>query len=207
MTGLTDALGAQAQVADLARHIRHSTVQLQAGPHQLGAGIAWGEDLVLTNAHVAVADSLEVIRPDLQSRRGRLVARDSKRDLALLEVGRLDLEPVTLGGSKGLRPGMLVFAVGHPFGIVGALATGIVHAVGPVPSQWIPNVMAGRLPWLQLDMTVAPGNSGGPVLDVHGEVVGITTMIAFGLALAVPGEEAFRWASHQPGRRHSERSA
>jgi len=63
------------------------------------------------------------------------------------------------------------------------------------------------LPWLLLDMEVAPGNSGGPVLDAHGEVVGITTMIAFGLALAVPGEAAFRWASHQLARRRSERSA
>ena len=86
---------------------------------------------------------------------------------------------------------MLVFAIGHPFGLVGALATGIVHAVGPAPSQWIPNAVAGRLPWLMLDMEVAPGNSGGPVLDAHGEVVGITTMIAFGLTLAVPGEAAF----------------
>jgi len=207
MTGLAAAFDAQNRLADLAERIRQSTVQLQAGPHQLGAGIAWGEDLVITNAHVAVADSLEVTRPDWQRRQGRLVARDPKRDVALLEVPRLDLAPVSLGGSARLRPGMLVFAIGHPFGLVGALATGIVHAVGPAPSQWIPNAVPGRLPWLMLDMEVAPGNSGGPVLDAHGEVVGITTMIAFGLTLAVPGEAAFRWASHQLGRRHSERSA
>jgi len=207
MTGLAAAFDAQNRLADLAERIRQSTVQLQAGPHQLGAGIAWGEDLVITNAHVAVADSLEVTRPDWQRRQGRLVARDPKRDVALLEVPRLDLAPVSLGGSARLRPGMLVFAIGHPFGLVGALATGIVHAVGPAPSQWIPNAVAGRLPWLMLDLEVAPGNSGGPVLDAHGEVVGITTMIAFGLTLAVPGEAAFRWASHQLGRRHSERSA
>jgi len=207
MTGLAAAFDAQNRLADLAERIRQSTVQLQAGPHQLGAGIAWGEDLVITNAHVAVADSLEVTRPDCQRRQGRLVARDPKRDVALLEVPRLDLAPVSLGGSARLRPGMLVFAIGHPFGLVGALATGIVHAVGPAPSQWIPNAVPGRLPWPMLDMEVAPGNSGGPVLDAHGEVVGITTMIAFGLTLAVPGEAAFRWASHQLGRRHSERSA
>jgi serine protease Do len=207
MTGLAAALDAQNRLAELAERIRQSTVQLQAGPHQLGAGIAWGEDLVITNAHVAVADSLEVTRPDWQRRQGRLVARDPKRDLALLEVPRLDLAPVSLGGSARLRPGMLVFAIGHPFGLVGALATGIVHAVGPAPAQWIPNAVAGRLPWLLLDMEVAPGNSGGPVLDAHGEVVGITTMIAFGLALAVPGEAAFRWASHQLQQCRSKRSA
>ncbi|HSR92985.1 MAG TPA: serine protease, partial [Gemmatimonadales bacterium] len=131
MTGLAAALDAQNRLSDLAERIRQSTVQLQAGPHQLGAGIAWGEDLVLTNAHVAVADSLEVTRPDWQRRQGRIVTRDPKRDVALLEVPRLDLAPGSLGGSARLRPGMLVFAIGHPFGQVGALATGIVHAGGP----------------------------------------------------------------------------
>jgi len=81
--------------------------------------------------------------------------------------------------------------------VVGALSTGIVHAVGRSLAYGAPNGSAARLPWLQLDLDVAPGNSGGPVLDAEGAVVGITTMIVAGLAFAVPGETAFRWASRR----------
>jgi serine protease Do len=92
---------------------------------------------------------------------------------------------------------MLVFAVGHPLGVVGALSAGVVHAVGMAPELASLPGPARKHRWLQLDLDVAPGNSGGPVLDVTGSVVGLTTMIVAGLALAVPGEEALRWATRK----------
>lgn len=197
MSVLATILGAQSAAAELFRRIRQSTVELRAGPQQIGAGIAWGDGLVLTNAHVATHDHPDVINWRGETRRGRLLARDPGRDLALLQVDHLDLTPVSLGRADRLRPGMLVFAVGHPLGVVGALSAGVVHAVGTAPGL-------GRLPgparshrWLQLDVDVAPGNSGGPVLDAAGTVVGLTTMIVDGLALAVPGEEALRWATRK----------
>ena len=195
MTALAAIVGAQAELATLAERIRLSTVELRAGSRQIGAGIAWGDDLVLTNAHVATLHRMEVIRSDGSARDWRLLPRDPVRDLALIKVPRLRLAPVSLGRSDRLRPGMLAFAVGHPLGVVGALSVGVVHAVGRAAAHLGPRQVLGELRWLQLDLEVAPGNSGGPVLDVEGTVVGITTMIAAGLTLAGPGEEALRWAT------------
>lgn len=197
MNALAAILDAQAAVSALSERIRQSTVELRAGPHQLGAGIAWGDGLVLTNAHVATHDRPEITNSLGVTRPGKVLARDPGRDLALLAVDRLDLTPVSLGRADRLRPGMLVFAVGHPLGVVGALSAGVVHAVGTAPELTGLPGSARRYRWLQLDLDVAPGNSGGPVLDVTGRVVGLTTMIVAGLALAVPGEEALRWATRR----------
>jgi serine protease Do len=197
MSELAAILGVQAAVSALSEKVRQSTVELRAGPRQLGAGIAWGNDLVLTNAHVATHDRPEVTTARGVTRPARLLARDPARDLALLRVDHLDLAPVSLGRADRLRPGMLVFAVGHPRGVVGALSAGVVHAVGSAPGVLAVPGPARRFRWLQLDLDVAPGNSGGPVLDAAGEVVGLTTMIVAGLALAVPGEEALRWATRR----------
>jgi serine protease Do len=197
MSGLPDVLGAQAALIALAERVLRSTVELRAAPGQHGAGIAWGEELVLTNAHVATQGRLDVTRADGSITPGQLLARDPARDLALLRVPRLGLPPVSLGRADRLRAGMLVFALGHPLGVVGALSAGVVHAVGTVPGRLGPPGRAGRFRWLQLDLEVAPGNSGGPVLDAEGSVVGITTMIVSGLTLAVPGEEALRWATRE----------
>jgi serine protease Do len=188
-------LGVQAELAALAERIRGSVVEVRCAPGQFGAGIAWGDDLVLTNAHVAALDRVTVTRPDRTSRAGRLLSRDVGRDLALVGVEGLGLTPVSLRPADRLRPGMLVFAVGHPLGVVGALSAGVVHAVGRAPAYFAPGAPGRTLEWLQLDLEVAPGNSGGPVLDVEGNVVGLTTMIAAGLTLAVPGHAAFRWAT------------
>jgi serine protease Do len=197
MSSLATILGAQDAVTQLSHRIRQSTVELRTGAHQLGAGIAWGDDLVLTNAHVATHDQPEITNSGGTTRRGRMIARDPGRDLALLRVEGLDLTPVSLGRADRLRPGMLVFAMGHPLGVVGALSSGVVHALGTAPEfAGLPGP-ARRHRWLQLDLDVAPGNSGGPVLDVTGAVVGLTTMIVGGLALAVPGEEALRWATRR----------
>jgi serine protease Do len=196
MTGFAAALGAQRELEALAERVRRSTVEVKAGPHGRGAGVAWGGDFVLTNAHVATNPSLTLVRHDGLALPGRILVRDEDRDLALIRVERLDLEPISLGHAGRLRPGMLAFALGHPLGVVGALSTGIVHAVGSAPSLFGERT-GGRLRWLQLDLEVAPGNSGGPVLDTAGTVVGITTMIVAGLTLAVPGEDTLRWATRK----------
>ena len=74
--------------------------------------------------------------------------------------------------------GALVVALGHPFGLRGMLTAGIVHALGPLS--------AGGRRWIQADLRLAPGNSGGPLADTWGHIVGLNTMIAGGLALAIP---------------------
>jgi serine protease Do len=107
------------------------------------------------------------------------VLKDPRRDLALVRIAAGGLAAAESGDANTLRPGEVVLAVGNPMGFEGALTTGVVHAVGPIRGL-------GRTRWVQADVRLAPGNSGGPLADAHGRVVGINTMIAGGLGLAVP---------------------
>jgi len=101
-----------------------------------------------------------------------VVRADDRRDLAVVVVSGDGLETAVVGDPAQLRTGELVLALGHPFGVSHALALGIVHA-------------ADRR-WIQADVRLAPGFSGGPLADAAGRVVGINAMIAHGLGLAVP---------------------
>src|SRR4029077_331135 len=103
-----------------------------------------------------------------------LVSRDTRRDLATLKIAASGLPAATPGDSSALRVGELVIAVGNPLGFIGAMTTGVVHS--------LPNGQR----WVAADVRLAPGNSGGPLADAQGRVIGINTMIAGGLALAVP---------------------
>jgi serine protease Do len=90
-----------------------------------------------------------------------------------------------------VRPGELAIAIGNPLGFVGALATGVIHAVGPLRGL-------GRQSWVQADVRLAPGNSGGPLADARGRVIGINTMVAGGLALAIPSNSVRDFLSAGP---------
>jgi serine protease Do len=107
-------------------------------------------------------------------------SEDSRRDLAALRIPTRGLPAATAGDSNALRPGELVLAVGNPLGFIGALTTGVVHAQGPLRGL-------GRQSWVQAAVRLAPGNSGGPLADAQGRVIGINTMVVSGgLALAIP---------------------
>jgi serine protease Do len=106
------------------------------------------------------------------------VRRDTHSDLALLSADGLDAPPAALAGGEP-KSGAAVIAVGNPLGFVGAVSTGFVSAVGTLRG------FGGRR-WVQADVRLAPGNSGGPLADVHGQIVGINTMVAGGMALAIP---------------------
>jgi serine protease Do len=145
-----------------------------------GSGIVWSPDgLVVTNAHVATYGKATVTLSDGRSAIARLVARDPKRDLALLRVdsGTLDgpLPTAPIGDPTTLRPGDVVLALGHPLGVPHSLALGVVHAL----------THEARAPYLAADIRLAPGNSGGPLADARGRVVGVNCMIVGGLGVAV----------------------
>jgi serine protease Do len=168
-----------AAVGDLAARLRRVTVQVCAGARSTGAGVVWRRHgLIVTNAHVATGANLEVVLPDDRATRARLVARDPERDLAALELSPGDHEPAVRADARGLRPGELVVAVGHPLGVAYAAALGLVHRP--------PTAGRGPAAWLQADIRLAPGNSGGPLADAAGRVVGINAMIVGGLGFAVP---------------------
>ena len=93
------------------------------------------------------------------------------------------LEAVTPGDSAALRAGEVVLAIGNPLGFAGALSTGVVHSVGALPGM-------GRQRWIRADVRLAPGNSGGPLANAQGRVVGINTAIVNGLGVAAPVSSA-----------------
>ena len=178
------AAAAAAMAAELAR----VTVEVRgrgrgAGGAAVGAGVIWHPDgLILTNAHVVHGD-VTVVLADGRARGARLVARDPRRDLAALVVDATGLPAAEVGDSAALRVGELVLAVGNPLGLVRALSAGLVHAVGPRA--------------IHADLRLAPGNSGGPLADARGRVVGLNAMIVGGLAVAVPSREAQRFVREQ----------
>ena len=184
-------------LSDAAAAVRSSVVQVLPGASG-GAGVVLaraGELVVVTNAHVAQGSPgqrVQVLSHRRRSYPAIIEQTDAHRDLALLRLAVRasaepgDLSPATLRDTASLRPGQLLVAVGHPFGLTNAVTAGVVHAVGPVRGAWAPRMMSRSVTWVQADIMLAPGNSGGPLVDIEGRVVGINTMVVGGLALAVP---------------------
>ena len=169
----------ESALAEVTERLARATVQVRSGGRSAGAGVVWLRGGgVITNAHVATGPAAEVVLADGRALAARLIARDPRRDLALLEVRADDLEPALRIDARGLRPGELVVALGHPLGVAYAAALGIVHRA--------PTSARGPAGWLHADIRLAPGNSGGPLADTAGRVVGINAMIVGGLGIAVP---------------------
>jgi serine protease Do len=170
---------------EVAERLRRSTVEvLLPGANAGGSGvIATPDGRIVTNAHVARAAGATVRLWDGRELPATLIARDARRDLATLQVETGEaggLPAAAFGDSNALRVGELVMAIGNPLGFIGALTTGVVHALGSLTGF-------GRQSWVLADVRLAPGNSGGPLADAHGRVIGINTMIVHGLGAAVPG--------------------
>jgi serine protease Do len=159
--------------------LQRSTVQVRSGRWGGGSGVIWSPDgLIVTNAHVAHGPRAAVELWDGRQFESDVIGADPRRDVAALRVDAHDLPAAPIGDSDALRVGQLVVAVGNPLGLSGALTVGIVHAIAPIRRN--------RQTWVQADVRLAPGNSGGPLADVQGRVLGINSMIAGGLGLAVP---------------------
>jgi serine protease Do len=173
---------------EIAEKLRRSTVQIhpQGRRGGQGSGVIWSAGgLILTNAHVARAPEAEIELWDGRRVPARVTVRDARRDLATLRIDAAPaLETATAGDSTVLRPGELVIAVGNPLGFAGALSTGVVHSIG---RQWIYS-----------DVRLAPGNSGGPLADASGRVVGINTAIVNGLGAAIPSAAVLDFVRNGP---------
>ncbi len=174
--------------------LRRSTVQIHVQSEEnrcAGSGIIVESEAVITNAHVIRRSrTFSVGDWDGAKLPARLVTVDSRRDLALLAVPGLNGAPVTFGDSRLVKSGMPVAALGHPLGFVGALSSGVIHSTPRASLH--PNGLA--LDWICADIRLAPGNSGGPLVDLNGHLLGVNTMVISGaLALAVPSRavEAF----------------
>ena len=171
-------------LGEIAERLRRSTVQVRSArrpwPGRRRPGVIASPDgRIVTNAHVA----REAAPPSsfgmaVSFRRPWWPATRAAIGNAQIEAAGLPAAP--FGDSSALRVGELVMAIGNPMGFIGALTTGVVHALGTCPGF-------GRQSWVLADVRLAPGNSGGPLADAHGRVIGINTMIVNGLGAAVPG--------------------
>jgi S1-C subfamily serine protease len=132
---------------------------------------------ILTNYHViANARQLEVTLHNRKKFRAAVVGYDKSHDLAVVQIqSDGELTPATLGESQNLMVGQKVFAIGNPFGLNGTMTRGIISSIRSVRSQ------SGAIDQaIQTDASINPGNSGGPLLNSHGDVIGINTMILTG---------------------------
>ncbi|MGC2513925.1 MAG: trypsin-like peptidase domain-containing protein [Terriglobales bacterium] len=147
------------------------------------------EGHILTNYHViAEARQVEVTLHNRKKYKASVVGVDKSHDLAIVQIKAPDLQPMTLGDSANLQVGQKVYAIGNPFGLAGTLTRGIVSSIRQV--QEPDGLVIDEA--IQTDAAINPGNSGGPLLNWHGQVIGINTMIASsvgqsaGIGFAIP---------------------
>ncbi len=135
------------------------------------------EGHILTNYHV-VGDSaqLEVTLHNKKTYKATVIGRDRAHDLAVIQIKAPEVVPVVLGESRNLQVGQKVFAIGNPFGLAGTMTRGIISSLRPIRSPEGAYIEEA----IQTDAAINPGNSGGPLLNSHGEVIGINSMIATG---------------------------
>ncbi|HTV65800.1 MAG TPA: trypsin-like peptidase domain-containing protein [Bryocella sp.] len=132
---------------------------------------------ILTNYHVVGdASQLEVTLHNKKTYRATVIGRDRAHDLAVIQIKATDLTPAVLGDSKNLQVGQKVFAIGNPFGLAGTMTRGIISSLRPIRSPEGAYIEEA----IQTDAAINPGNSGGPLLNSHGEVIGINSLIATG---------------------------
>jgi S1-C subfamily serine protease len=147
------------------------------------------EGHVLTNYHViAEARQVEVTLHNRRKYRATVVGTDRSHDLAVIQIKGPGLTPMVLGDSRNLQVGQKVYAIGNPFGLSGTMTRGIISSIRPVQEPDGMQIDEA----IQTDAAINPGNSGGPLLNWHGEVIGINTLIASsvgqsaGIGFAIP---------------------
>lgn len=159
-----------------------------------GSGfIVSADGIILTNAHV-VKDAKEVTvkLTDRREFRAKVLGSDTKTDVAVLKIDAKDLPTLSVGNTKNLKVGEWVLAIGSPFGFENTVTAGVVSAKGrSLPDD-------GYVPFIQTDVAVNPGNSGGPLINTRGEVVGINSQIYSrsggyqGVSFAIPIDVAIQ---------------
>ena len=187
---------AEDPLAEFFRRFMPDAPERERGPGQgmgLGSGFIISQDgYVLTNAHVVAGDGEVTVRLADAKRefKAKVIGADERTDVALLKIDATGLPTVKLGKSTALQPGEWVAAIGSPFGFENTITAGIISATGrSLPAETY-------VPFIQTDVAVNPGNSGGPLINLAGEVVGVNSMIYsqtggyMGVSFAIPIEVA-----------------
>jgi len=161
----------------------------------VGSGFILSADgYVMTNAHVVQgADAIYVALTDRRQYKARLIGVDKLTDVAVVKIDAKNLPTVAIGDSSQVRVGEWVLAIGSPFGLENTVTAGIVSAKSRYTGEY--------LPFIQTDVAVNPGNSGGPLIDLQGNVIGINSQIYsnsggfMGISFSIPIDEAMRVAN------------
>jgi len=196
MNALTDA------TVELIGSVWDSLVVVQSGRHGFGAGIIWdASGLILTNQHVAqggrrrfrpAESRLQIGLADGRKFPAQIVGRDPEIDLALLKIEAEGLPAAPIADSHALRVGEFVMAVGHPWGQRGLVTAGLISGLGRADTRG----PRGSVEIIRSDVRLAPGNSGGPLVNAAGQVIGLNTMIVGGdLGVAIPIHLAAEFAA------------
>lgn len=178
-----------------------------SGPRGAGSGIVWDAQRIITNHHVVSnLETVRIITSDDRRLDARVVRSEPRLDLALLEFDE-SLTPARVGDSSRLRVGEIVFALGHPWGQPWVVTAGVVSGLGEtmMPDRGMPGPRgdthgSGRpREWIRTDAQLRPGNSGGALLNVHGEVIGVNAMVWHGdLGVAIPSQVVTNWLHSAP---------
>lgn len=182
-------------LAEMIEQAQASVVQVRRGDRGAGTGVIWqAKGGIITNHHV-IAHAGSKILVELRDGRtleARIVDSDPTLDVALLDVPADDLTAVPFADSSKLRVGELVFAIGNPWGQRGVVTAGIVSALSKVKMR----NSNRQLEYIKSDVRLAPGNSGGPLLNAQGHVIGINAMIMGGdLSVAIPSNVVSNWVA------------
>lgn len=181
----------------LFQHVQPGIVQVYKQERGGGTGIIWdARGYIITNNHVLGRsdDRIEVRLADGRTLPARVLQRNPELDLAQIKVSGENLTSLAIGDSSHLRVGEWVFAIGHPWGQRWSITAGIMSTMSSVK-------LAGGVTtsYIKSDVLLAPGNSGGPLLNAEGQVVGINAMIFGGdLSISIPSKEVQTWLNSLP---------
>src|SRR5258708_25331876 len=180
--------------------VQPSIVQVCTEGRGDGTGVIWHDDgHIITNNHVVPDNkaTIQVLLSDGRTLDARVLDRNPRLDLALLKVNAENLKALLNSDSSHLRIGEWVFAIGHPWGQRWVVTAGIVSSISSVK---LSESLTAQ--YIKSDVRLAPGNSGGPLLDAEGKVVGINAMIFGGdLSVAIPSNVFNTWLAGLPNQR------
>ncbi|MEQ8676447.1 MAG: trypsin-like peptidase domain-containing protein [Aggregatilineales bacterium] len=201
------------EMATIASTTQRALVQITDGQNSIGSGTIWHSDgLIITNAHVIVERAMmrrgrfgsvpvnrqrevHVVLGDGQSMPVKVLAIDEENDLAALSVDATNLPTINIGDSKQVKSGQWVMAMGHPWGVIDSITAGVVIGVGAD----LPEIATGR-EWIALNLQLRPGHSGGPLVDIDGNLIGVNTMITGPeVGFAIPSHTVKRFLKDKLG--------
>jgi serine protease Do len=199
MNGMFTPAGLDDSMAEVARRVQRSLVVVHNGRRGAGAGVVWrAGGYIVTNHHVIAHGKPVVATPDGDEHPARIVAQAPHLDLALLHVTATQLPPALIDDSRGMQVGQLVFAIGHPWGQLGYVTGGVVSSLDTAQTR----NGHGAVPIIRSDVLLAPGNSGGPLVNAAGGVLGINTMIVGGdQGVAIPSHVVESFVDESIGER------